>query len=509
MNVIFISIDSLSRHFLKVYGQPIEIDVQTPNLDRFAERALVFDTHYAGSLPCMPARREFFAGIQEFLWRPWGPMEPFDTPLARAARGAGAVSQLVTDHYHYFQHGSHGYYEDYNGFEFIRGHESDAWKTTPRDPDPNFLRQLRADGANGVGDYMSRAAYARNVASFNIEDETDFFPAKVFSRAADWLRNNQDHSKWFLAIDSFDVHEPFHCPEPYASMYTDEDPRDPDLVVWPVYGRVDEGKSQLTPRQIAFVRSQFAGKITMVDRWLGEVLDTMDRLDLWQDTMVVVTTDHGHYLGEHGWMGKPTAPFYNVLAHTPLLIWHPDNPRAGGRTAALTSAVDIYSTVLDALEAPVPHNVHSQSLMPVLRGDREHHRDWAVYGYWGSSINVTDGRYTYFHPCQAGTPANAHSTMMIMMDPWDWFRPVEPQLTAEAGRFLPYTDIPVWRYSSASQSRHDVPMLFDVQNDPGQIHNLAVEQPGITSDMRDLLVAALRQLGAPEDQYRRLSLDNA
>ncbi|MGH2560014.1 MAG: sulfatase, partial [Thermomicrobiales bacterium] len=326
MNVIFISIDSLSRDFLKVYGQPIELDVETPNLDRFARRALVFDTHYAGSLPCMPARREFFSGIQEFIWRPWGPLEPFDMPLSRAARQAGATTQLVTDHYHYFQHGSHGYYEDYNGFEFIRGHESDSWQTAPRDPDPNFLRQLLADRADVVTDYMNRAAYARNVASFGVENEVDFFPAKVFSRTASWLNENHAHQKWLLAVDSFDVHEPFHCPEPYASMYTGEDPRDPDLVVWPRYGRIDQERSHLTPRQVAFVRSQFAGKITMVDRWFGEVLSALDRHNLWDDTMVIVTTDHGHFLGEHGWMGKPMAPMYDVLTHTPLLIWHPDNP---------------------------------------------------------------------------------------------------------------------------------------------------------------------------------------
>ena len=60
MNVIFISIDSLNRHYLPTYGQPIEYPVQVPNLDRFARRALTFERHYAGSLPCMPARREFF-----------------------------------------------------------------------------------------------------------------------------------------------------------------------------------------------------------------------------------------------------------------------------------------------------------------------------------------------------------------------------------------------------------------------------------------------------------------
>lgn len=509
MNVIFVSIDSLSRDFLKVYGQPIELDVQTPNLDRFASKALTFDSHYAGSLPCMPARREFFSGIQEFLWRPWGPMEPYDVPLARAARQAGAVAQLVTDHYHYFQHGSHGYFEDYNGFEFIRGHESDAWQTAPRDPDPDFLRQLVTDRAHAVTDYMNRVAYARNVASFSWQDETDFFPAKVFSRTARWLDDNRSHPKWLLAVDSFDVHEPFHCPEPYASMYTSEDPRDPELVVWPVYGRIDEGRSRLTPRQVAFVRSQFAGKITMVDRWFGEILAALDRNDRWDDTMVVVTTDHGHFLGEHGWMGKPMAPFYDVLAHTPLLVWHPDNPRPGGRTAALTSAVDLYATIIEALDGTVPPLVHSRSLLPLLGGERDQHRAWALYGYWGSTMNVTDGRYTYFHPCPADAPAHAYSTMMIMMAPWDWFQPTRPHQDAEAGRFLPYTDAPVWRYAGSSISRHDEPMLFDVHDDPRQDRNLTTDCPGETTRMRDLMVAALRELNAPEEQYQRLGLERA
>lgn len=506
MNVVFISVDSLSKHFLKVYGQPIELDVQTPNIDRFAEKALVFDNHYAGSLPCMPARREFFSGIQEFLWRPWGPMEPYDRPLARAARQAGAMTQLVTDHYHYFQHGSHGYYEDYNGYEFLRGHESDTWKTTPKKPDENFLHQLRTGYPDELTTYMSRVAYARNVASFDIEDERDFFPAKVFTTAAEWLSANLEHDKWMLVVDSFDVHEPFHCPEPYASMYTDEDPRDPEMVVWPAYGRVDEGRSKLTERQLAFVRAQFAGKITMVDRWLGEVLDTLDREQLWDDTMVIVTTDHGHYLGEHGWVGKPDAPFYNVLAQTPLLVWHPDNPNPGGRTNALTSAVDLYATILEVLDAEPTPNIHSRSLMPVIAGGHEHHRDWILYGYWGSSLNISDGTYTYFQPCDSEIGAESYSTMMIQMAPWAWFQPPEPHMDAEGGRFLPFTESPVWRYRLPSQWRHDAPMLFNVTDDPMQAHDLAGKGDPNEARMRAMLVEALDVMQAPRSQYKRLGL---
>ncbi len=507
MNVIFISIDSLSKDFLNVYGQPIEIDVKTPNIDRFAEKALVFDNHYVGSLPCMPARREFFSGIQEFLWRPWGPMEPYDRPLARAARQAGAVTQLVTDHYHYFQHGSHGYYEDYNGYEFIRGHESDTWKTTPKEPDAEFLKQIKSSYPDDVTTYMNRVDYARNVAGFDINNERDFFPARVFSTAAEWLESNAVHDKWMLVVDSFDVHEPFHCPEPYASMYTDEDPRDPDLVIWPIYGRVDEGRGKLTERQVAFVRSQFAGKITMVDRWLGEVFDRLDQEGLWDDTMVIVTTDHGHYLGEHGWIGKPDAPFYNVLAQTPLMIWHPDRPQPGGRTSALTSAVDLYATILDALEAEPTTDVHSRSLMPILTGNQEAHRDWVIYGYWGSSINVCDGRYTYFHPCDPEVPAESYSTMMLQMAPWDWFLPARPHYDAVAGKFLPYTESPVWRFTMPSQWRHDSPMLFDTEADPGQLNDLAGRGDPNEDRMRNLLWEAMDTMQAPKSQYKRLHLE--
>ena len=73
LSVVLIQLDSLNRHFLEVYGNTW---VKTPNLTAFAKRAAVFERHYAGSLPCMPARREIWSGVEEFWWRPWGPLEP-------------------------------------------------------------------------------------------------------------------------------------------------------------------------------------------------------------------------------------------------------------------------------------------------------------------------------------------------------------------------------------------------------------------------------------------------
>ncbi len=502
--MILINIDSLNRHFLKAYGQPIELDVQTPNLDRFAERSAVFDRHYAGSLPCMPARREFFAGIQEFLWRPWGPMEPFDRPLARVSRENGYVTQLVTDHYHYFQHGSHGYFTDYHGFEFIRGHETDAWKTAPIHPDPVLLRQTCAEDAPHGNSQNRRIAYARNAAQFHREE--DFLSPRVFTSAAEWLEDNREQERFLLVIDSFDVHEPFHNPDEFAALYTDEDPHDPGLVLWPEYGNVlGDGRARLSPRQVAFVRSQFAAKLSMVDKWLGRVFEKLDQHDLWEDTMVIVTSDHGHYLGEKGWMGKPDSPNYDVLAHTPLFVWHPQGAHNGEHVTALTSAVDLYATMIDAMGGSIEQPTHSRSLVPLLLGQADRVRDWALYGYFGRTLNVTDGRYTYHLAADQDKPLNLYSTMF--MNPEDWFSPVQIPENPEAGRFLPYTDSAVWQYPVRVGVRNHETLLFDTEQDPWQDDNLAGRESPMERRMRGLLQVALGELQAPTELYARFGLE--
>lgn len=506
-NVLFVGIDSLTRTFLDTYpggvgrlpGSTATLEVETPHLDRFAQRATVFETHYAGSLPCMPARREWLCGVNEFLWRPWGPVEPFDTTLPLAAREAGILAKLITDHYHYVRHGSGGYVEDFTGYTFVRGHEFDAWRTGPVDErvyaqtaDPS------SDDPRGTG-FMNRAQYARNVADTDRTAETDYFAPQVFGRAADWL-GATDWERWLLVVDSFDVHEPFDVPEPYASMYTSEDPTDPDLPTWPFYGRVDAGQSALDDRELAFVRAQFAAKVTMVDHWFGRLTAVLDDRGLWDDTMVVVTSDHGHYLGEHGLVGKPFEPVYDTLARTPLLLWHPAADR--DRVEALTTAVDLHATVAGALgiETGAPHG---ESLLPLVRGDRTHHRDCALYGYWGQGVNVTDGRYTYLHPAERDAPAELYST--TMQNPYSWFTPPEPR-DATVGS-LPYADCPVWQYDAPSFETHDRPLLFDVDADPGQ------ESPIQDADAHDRLhtklVEALERLAAPASQFERLALATA
>jgi arylsulfatase A-like enzyme len=493
-NVLLVTVDSLRRDFLGAYSEKphsLGYRVSTPNLDRFAERAAVFENHYAGSLPCMPARREFTCGVREFPWRDWGPVEPFDETVPGLASTAGATTALLTDHYHYLEGDGRGYFEAYDGVEFVRGHEYDPWKTAPADPGSGLRSQVNRGDDPEIHPGADRDQYVRNVAALDELDEREFFAPRVFSRAADWLRENSGLKQWFCYVDSFDVHEPFHCPEPYASLYTDEDPTDPALPLWPEYTPAAE--QGMGERELEFVRSQFAGKVTMVDRWFGRLLDALDRTGAWQDTVVVVTTDHGYMLGEHGYLAKNYMPVYDEIAHTPLLVWHPDSPRTGERVDALTSAVDVYPTLLDGLGVDAPDWTHGRSLRPLVAGARDEHREYALYGYFGGDVNVTDGRYTYFHPTDDEAPRQ-HSTM----------RYLDPAGDVEAGDFLPYVDEQVWRYPAPGRSQSDVPTLYDTDADPRQTENVADERPAVTRRMREALHDRLDAIDAPERLRSRL-----
>lgn len=483
MNVITILVDSLNRHCLGPYGNT---DVRTPALDRFAEKAVVFDSHFIGAAPCMPARRELMTGRKELFWRPWGPLEPFDRPLAQEAGKSGAVTCMVTDHYHYWEYPAHGYFEFFNSVKMIRGHELDMWNT---DPVPELPSWARAIDRHRPG-WGTR--YYRNVQDF--ETEEDFFSPKVLSEASDWLERNHTHDKFFLWVECFDVHEPFHVPEPYRSMYFPGEKE--GLNCWPPYqegvGHHEGFWQNTTPEEVDFIRTQYYGKVTMVDHHLEKLFAVMDRYRLWENTAVIITTDHGHELGEKRRFGKQP-PHYDTCAHIPLMIWHPAL-KESFRVNAFTTAVDLYPTILELLDAQDCAAPHGRSLMPLVRRETDTHRDAVVYGEFGFGATVTNREYTYHCSWDENAPLYQYTGLML------W-----PSADATGGKFIPGVDCPVWKIPR--QSGIEIPeMLFDRQADPRQDRNIASERPEIVKKMKALLTRHMQQEGVPPEQYARLGL---
>ena len=508
MNVIFILVDSLNKRCLRAYDP--DTVCESPAFEAFARKSFVFDNHFVGSLPCMPARREIFAGRKDFLWRPWGPLEVFDPRLPRIVKAAGLNTGVVTDHYHYWEEQANGYVQGFASTLFIRGHETDFWKLPESGPVPGWVEKItQFRSAEHMRQYYS------NVKDFR--GEADYFAPKVFQGAIDWLDANADKGDFYLHIESFDVHEPFDVPEPYASMYAAEGANKDDYNIWPpyqVYADLDAFMAQTTPEELAFLEAQYMGKVTMVDRWLGKLMRKLDAMDLWKDTMVILTTDHGHDLGERGAFGKQF-PHYDSHSNIPLAIWHPRHPGNGEHVAALTQTVDLFATVIDAAGGAVPEsNRHSRSLMPLLEGEsRSGPREAVLYGTFGQGAGVTDGEWTLLKAPVEGMPLYIYSTMinqpLIVDNPIDGRVGRIPDPPVDQGRFDPSVALPMWKLPVRIDARTHESFLFHRAEDPAQTGNLWSSEPAHRERMLRCLRDLLEDEGYPEEQLDRLGLAGA
>ena len=499
-NLAVVLLDSLNRHLLGAYGSG---EFETPNLDRFAARSVRFDRHFVGSLPCMPARHDILCGALDFLWRPWGSVEVWERAITYALREAGVTTMLCTDHPHLFETGGENYHTDFAAWAYLRGHEGDPWKTRA---DPSWA------GAPALAAAEGWVAHPYDRSRTWFRDEADFPGPRTLAAATDWLASSADaHDRWMLFVDEFDPHEPFDTPAPYANRY-DPDWDDP-LIIWPPYATRTVETGLLTERQARHVRANYGSKLTMIDHWLGRLLDELDRQGRWDDTAVVLTTDHGHYLGEHDVFGKPGVPLYEPMAHIPLLVAWPGHP--AGTCDALTTSVDLHATIADLFGVTVAHRTHGASLVPLLTGQADSVRDWVLAGIWGREVHLFDGRRKY-----ARAPAGDNAPLSMWSNRWSTMPlPIAgiTNLPAPDDRavldHMPGSTVPVirqpfaagdalpfWAMGHGFGGNH----LWDLDDDPGEEHDLAGSRG--EADHADLLREAMRSVDAPADQFERLGL---
>jgi arylsulfatase A-like enzyme len=494
-NAIVVLLDSLNRHMLGAYGSR---EFATPNLDAFARRAIRFEKHYTGSLPCIPARHDILCGSTDFLWRPWGSIEVWEESITAALRRAGVVTKLVSDHPHLFEVGGENYHTDFDAWDYQRGHESDPWKTRP---DPSWI------GAPSFG----RAWMPYDNSRGYFRDEEDFPGPRTLAAASRWLDDEaRAHPRFMLFIDEFDPHEPFDTPEPYASMY-DPGWQGPHLI-WPPYMRGALKRGVLTPEQARQVRASYGAKLTMIDAWFGKLFASIERGGFFEDTAVIVCTDHGHYLGEKDIWGKPAVPIYQPLGHIPLMIaWPGIVSRA---IDALTTNVDICATLGEIFGATMTHRTHGRSMLPLIDGSANSIRDSALSGVWGREVHLIDKTRKYARaPHGDNAPlslwSNRWSTMPVAGRPELKMPPPDDRAVLDK---MPGSKVPVIRqpYGAGdalpfwAMGRFSGHHLYDLANDPSEDRNLI--GTSAEKDAAEQLRAALIEMEAPMDQLQRLGL---
>ena len=223
-----------------------------------------------------------------------------------------------------------------------------------------------------------------------MREEKDFPSVNCFRLANEFLDANHRADDWFLQIETFDPHEPFYAPprlrEKFETAYRG------GVRDWPPYNRVTEHKEECDE-----LRANYMALVALCDEQIGKLMDKMDELDMWKDTILLVTTDHGYLLGEHEWWAKNRMHAYQEIVHIPLFVHHPELPgNAGRRTGVLTQTPDLMPTFLDLSGLDIPAGVTGRSIRPALADGAAKLRDALIYGYYGAAVNVTDGRHTYF-----------------------------------------------------------------------------------------------------------------
>lgn len=408
MKAIMVMFDSLNRRMLSTYGCE---DAHTPNFSRLAERAVTFDNCYIGSMPCMPARRELHTGRYNFMHRSWGPLEPFDDSMPEMLKKNGIYTHLVSDHQHYWEDGGATYHTRYNSWEISRGQEGDPWKGHVKEPDMSLFCRSESDRAKkkmmkgmGMPDLNRNDAVNRQY----MQDEKDMPQAVTFRNGLEFLEQNHEEDNWFLQIETFDPHEPFFASERFKALYPDPDYTGKEFD-WPPYAKVTE-----TPEEVQHCRKRYQALVAMCDYYLGTVLDAMDKYHLWDDTLLIVNTDHGFLLGEHGWWAKSVMPYYNEIAHIPMFIWDPRSKVRGKRRQSLVQNIDVAPTVLEYFGLTPTKDMLGKSLEQTVIDDTPV-RTYALFGSHGNHINITDGTYVYMRSPKIGAQVNEYTLMPTHM----------------------------------------------------------------------------------------------
>ncbi|MCD6219913.1 sulfatase [Candidatus Calescamantes bacterium] len=463
MNFIIIISDTLRRDHLGCYGNNW---ISTPHIDRFAEKSLVFDKAYSASFPTVPHRRDVLTGRFTASYTGWAPLSEDEVVLPEVLGKKDYISMMVCDTPHILENGYH-YDKGFDGFEWIRGQESDRWKTYPENPEhpcnPKKIRNAE----------RLQKRHRRNVAWWR--KESDRFVARTMSYACEWLEENYKRENFFLYVDTFDPHEPWDPPQWYVDMYNPD--YKGEVIDYPLYSYTDF----LTPQELKHCRALYAGEVTLVDRWVGRLLEKIEDLGLLENTVIIFTTDHGFLHGEHGIIGKSLiseegfsyVPLYEEINHIPLIIYMPGV--SGGRISAIVQPMDIMPTILELAGIDIPPTVNGKSFASVLTGKSIKHRDYAVsspfLGGVGIPVTVVKGNY-------AG-----------ILYPKD----TEKEMIDKA----------VDGFEKRLKKEKFGELLFDLSEDPFQENPITNKSLEVVEELRKDLIKFLEEIDTSEDIIKR------
>ncbi|MBV8684611.1 MAG: sulfatase-like hydrolase/transferase, partial [Caulobacteraceae bacterium] len=367
MNILLITLDQFRGDCLSCAGHPV---VRTPNLDRLAAEGARLARHYSQAAPCGPGRASLYTGLYQMNHRVVGNGTPLDArfdTIAKAARRAGYAPTLFGYTDQAFDPRQAGgpadprlrsYEEVLPGFELgthLPMGEPTAW-----------LEWLRERG-HAIPDDPHAA-----LASEPSRSAEESMAAFLTDRFLGWMARQE--GPWFAHLSHLRPHPPYAAAGDFASLYLDRiapEPIPAGGVEHPLYAALLANPAMAAPADPtarADVRAQYFGMVSEVDAQLGRVWDALKRADAWGETYIVVTSDHGEQLGDHGLIGK--GGFFEESYRILGIVRDPrPTARRGLVVDRFTENVDLFPTLCQAMGLPVPVQCDGLPLTPLLAGE--------------------------------------------------------------------------------------------------------------------------------------------
>jgi len=408
-NILFLMVDQYRWDGLGCAGNQV---IQTPNLDALAADGVRFASAYSCTPTCTPARAALLTGQAPWHHGMLGygrVAQKYPVEMPQALRDAGYYTFGVGKMHWYPQkalHGFHGTLVDESGRvespDFVSDYRKWFRKQAPgQDPD-----------ATGVGwnDYEAKP-YAL--------DERLHPTVWTAQTAIDQINKFSVSTPFFLKVSFARPHSPYDPPSRFMNLYREEDMPGPTVGSWssgfaepkPHPGASNLYHGNLGPAQVKKSKRGYYGSITFIDEQIGRILQTLKDKGMYDDTLIVFTSDHGDMLADHHHWRKSYA--YEGSAHIPMLLRWPKafgfDDKRGTSLAQPMELRDLLPTFLDAAGADIPESVDGASMLDLVRGntngwrefiDLEHNRCYTEQNHWNA---LTDGHQKYLYFAQDGS----------------------------------------------------------------------------------------------------------
>ena len=386
-NVLLIAVDDLRPEINSFDAQAMV----TPNLDRLARRGVRFTRAYCSIATCGASRASLMTSLRPTPDR-------FRNYLTRVDQDAPDVVSLPT----LFK--DRGYTTQSNGK--IYHHQDDdlrGWSTPPWRPEKRSISWMKEK--NQPTEKEGRRRNGPPVEAADVPD-TEYPDYKICSKTiADLDGLAKQDTPFFLACGFYRPHLPFVAPQKYWDLYPDQGiqlaengyfPRDLDRVFRYTWGELRSyrgipGKGPVSEEAARHLVHGYRASVSFIDAQIGRILDALVRLDLKENTIVVLWGDHGWQLGEHGFWCKHTN--FEVATRVPLIISAPGMSQNVVCTR-LVETIDIYPTLCELANIPPPAHMQGKSLVPLLLNTDAEHKG-LVFTRWGGGDAVRNHRYRY------------------------------------------------------------------------------------------------------------------